>query len=169
MNVAKLNGRPVMVGTKLEFLEEDRKGMWGDDYLIVTRVSDNGNIEYVGNGGEVDGQVRESELRFTFKHLEVVKSNENEYTLAAISDFLTIPNDKLDACFEELKLAIRSLRATMAATIAEYEELGGMKFTDQDKKVLWASMLPKLVWLDNGQNKTDVKMNGEQVMSVASK
>jgi hypothetical protein len=166
MNIAILNGRPVMVGTKLEYLDQARKEMWGDDYVVVTRLWENGRIEYEGNGGEVEGATRESELAKNFQHYNQVNPTPNEYAITCIADFLSIPDDKLDACFEELKLAIRSSRAVSAATIAEYEEIGKMTFTDQDKKVLWRAQLPVIVWQDNGKNTTDVLMNGRHVMTA---
>ncbi|MET0979795.1 MAG: hypothetical protein ABWX90_00900 [Candidatus Saccharimonadales bacterium] len=164
MNVAVLNGRPVMVGTKLKYKEECGD-MCNDSHVVVTNLTENGFVSY-NYGGEIDGQVRENELANTFEHLEEVNLNQNEYQLSSITDLLMIPDDRLEICLHELLLAVRTNRTVMAATIAEYEQFGSMKFTPQDVRVLWNLQMPSIRWQDNGENKSEVNMNGTSILSV---
>lgn len=159
-----LNGRPVQRGTKLQYLDPESREMWGDESLTVTDVSGS-FIEYVGDAGEVEGRISVKELPNCFKHYDEEKTA-GVYTLSQIADLLLIPDDRLDACLDGLKDAIRTVRVATTAALAVAQENNNVVFSENDKQLLLRETLPHIVWCDDDQHTNDVNINGQAVMST---
>lgn len=166
MNIVMLNGRPVMRGTKLDYVDAEKKKMWGDDYLTVTDVGPHLGVDYVGNAGEIHGNITLRELPNVFKHYEEVSTETDgirTFAFSHISDLLTVPNELLDTCLDELKIALRTVRLGVTAQAEQISDDLRCKFAPEDFQVLARRMLPVLVWQDDGKNKTQVNISGESM------
>lgn len=163
MNIIMLNGRPVMRGTKLDYVDAQKKEMWGDDYLTVTEVGPHLGVDYIGNGGEIHGNISLRELPNVFKHYEGIQTETNDirtFSFSHISDLLSVPDELLDACLDEMKLAIRTVRLGVVAQAEQISDDLHCKFERDDLQVLARHMLPVLVWQDDGKNKSQVNIGG---------
>ena len=159
-----LNGRPVQRGTKLQYLDPESREMWGDESLTVTDVSGS-FIEYVGDAGEVEGRISVKELPNCFKHYDEEKTA-GVYTLSQIADLLLIPDDRLDACLDGLKDAIRAVRVASTTAMAIAQEKHNVVFSENDKQLLLRETLPHIVWCDDDQHTNEVHINGQAVLST---
>lgn len=160
-----LNGRPLFVGSKLKYKDQEMKEMWGDDYLIVTGITQT-NLTYEGSAGEVSGTVSAKELPNTFVHHEDENEKSNEYLIAHITDLITIPDDRLDACLDGLKDSIRAVRLSITAGIVNAEEQQNIKFTDEDKKLFVREVFGSVTWIDDGENTQEVRQGGETLLTI---
>ena len=172
MNIVMLNGRPVMRGTKLDYVDPQKKQMWGDDFLTVTNVGSHLGVEYVGNAGEIDGLVTLKDLPLLFKHHEEVSTETDgvrTFGFSHISDLLAVPDELLDSCLDELKLALRTVRLGVTAQAESIGDDLRCKFAPEDFQVLARHMLPVLVWQNDGKNKTQLNINGKEALTAEVK
>lgn len=159
-----LNGRPVLVDTKLQYIDPESREVWGDEFLTVTDVTGS-SIEYIGSAGEVEGRISVRELPNCFKHYDEPKAA-GVYTLSQIADLLTVPDDRLDACLDGLKDAIRTVRVAATAALIVAQENNNIVFSESDKQLFLREALPHIVWNDNDKNTNEVQYNGEAILAT---
>lgn len=162
-----LNGRPVFAGTKLTYIDQDHNEMWGDDYIVVTEISGS-SLEYEGNAGEVSGTISIKQLPNVFKHYEEKEEVSNVYELAYIADLMSIPDDRLDECLDDLKGAIRTLRLGVVTATINEEETNNSKFNDADRKLYARQLFPNIQWVDDGKQTNEIRSEGETVLKIIS-
>jgi hypothetical protein len=171
MLIATLNGRPVMIGTKLDYVDPAKKEMWGDNYLTVTAVGPHIGVDYVGNAGEIQGNISLKELPNVFKHHKEIKTetgNVKTYSLGFIADLLSIPDGRLDAALDELKIGLRTMRLGLTAMAESISDDLNVRFEPEDFQVLAFNRLPKITWTDDGKNETILNV-GQESLTVQMK
>lgn len=163
MNAIALNGRPVLIGTQLAIQDEERARASGNiEYVTVNKVSSARGVEFSSPTGQ-RGHIDVKQLPTVFKHYDGKKPGEdflspNDYVIGSIFDVMMVPDDRLDACLDELKNAVRTMRTTAIAGIAQIEETTGCKFTQADVHTYFRNYLKNIVWQDNGDNTARVNI-----------
>jgi hypothetical protein len=76
-----------------------------------------------------------------------------EYTIEKVSDFLKIPEDKIDICLDEFKAGLKSCHGMITLIKATGK---AMDTPIPDAAILF----PKMVWKDDGENNLTFKLNG---------
>lgn len=68
-----------------------------------------------------------------------------EYVIEKVSDLLKIPEDRIDACLDELKGAIKSAHAMKGLLHAVDKSMNGQQTLDV--------LLPRIIWRDDVERK----------------
>ena len=155
-----LNGRPVFVGTMLQYLEE------GESDLGPVEVIDMDYDTITYSSSAVDGTIRQDNMTSVFKHHDVIEPPENEFEIGTIGDMLELSPEQLDRFLKSLPLALASIRATQTAQRLQFEERYSCKLKGQDLKLFKDKTLPSIRWTDDDKDEVDVRINGDLAMSV---
>lgn len=146
-----LNGKPVEIGTLLEYLPEieDDPASLLPDHVTVTHIGPT-LIEYEGIG--VEGEIKISELNNRFAHYEP-REKPPEYIIGHITDLLQIPPERLNIALDELKTVLPMLRVTLiAAKEARDQGTAVPKLTEEQEQSLVRLMFPVIRWIDDSNS-----------------
>lgn len=154
---AMLNDKPVTLGTLLEFLPEEKSDPDNllPEYVTVVDITAT-MIEYEGEG--VEGECRIDQLHKRFKHHEFAEEKlAMAYPLEHITDLLNVPDERLDACLDEMKNMIRQMRAAVEPALAANEKEHNITLTRSQRRLYIRTVIPRVVWIDDDE--TYLKFN----------